>query len=175
VNAELSERLIVEIEKCWIIAGANSYDDGIQTFAKLLEFVNKTFDPMRSKEQFRELLNQLPEPSWLQKLFIFGGFKYVPHVIHYGLKKMSQTAEETLPPIPRGRPGLDLQMRAEIVGFVGRQHTKGYTLELAKKSAAKRFGVSKATVQRAWDDRGSNSDIDFRSVLKYLADGPEAE
>ena len=157
VNAELREKLIVEVEKCWKIAGAENYESGIQTFAKLLDFVRNTFEPMRTKEQFREFLDQLPEPSWLERQFIVGGLRYLPQVFRFGLKKLSQTAEETLPPL------------------VGRQHTKGYTLEQAKKSAAKKCGVSEATVQRVWDDRGSNSEIDFRSVLKYLADGPGAE
>jgi hypothetical protein len=175
VNAELREKLIVEVEKCWKIAGAENYESGIQTFAKLLDFVRNTFEPMRTKEQFREFLDQLPEPSWLERQFIVGGLRYLPQVFRFGLKKLSQTAEETLPPLPRGRIGIDLQQRAAIIGFVGRQHTKGYTLEQAKKSAAKKCGVSEATVQRVWDDRGSNSEIDFRSVLKYLADGPGAE
>lgn len=175
MNAELREKLIVEVEKCWKIAGAENYESGIQTFAKLLDFVRNTFEPMRTKEQFREFLDQLPEPSWLERQFIVGGLRYLPQVFRFGLKKLSQTAEETLPPLPRGRIGIDLQQRAAIIGFVGRQHTKGYTLEQAKKSAAKKCGVSEATVQRVWDDRGSNSEIDFRSVLKYLADGPGAE
>lgn len=172
MNAELSEKLIEEIEKCWKIAGADTYEDGIQPFAKLLDFLQKTFEPMRTKEQFREFLCQLPEPSRLERLFIFGGFRYMPQVVRYGLKKLSQTAEETLPAIPGGRHGPDLQEKTEIVAFVGRQHIRGYSLEQAKKSAAKRFSVSEATVQRIWDDRGSNGEIDFRSVLKYLADGP---
>ncbi len=175
MNAELREKLIEETERCWKIAGAESYESGVLTFSKLLEYVQKNFDPMRTKEQFREFLDQLPEPSWLQRQFILGGYRYIPQVLRYGLMKLSQAAEETLPPIPRGRPGLDLQQKSEIIGFVGRQHTKGYSLEQAKNSAAKKFSVSEATVQRTWDDRGSRSEIDFRSVLKYLADVPSTD
>jgi len=175
MKTELSEKVIEEIEKCWISVGAENFDSGIQQLAKLLAFMQRIFESMKTREQLREFLDQLPEPSWLEKQFIFRGFRYLPQVIRYGLKRASQIADETLPNIPRGRPGLDLQLRSEIVGFVGKQHMKGYSLELAKKSAAKKFSVSEATVQRTWDDRGSLGEIDFRTVVKYLADGPAAE
>ena len=73
-----------------------------------------------------------------------------------------------LPPIPRGRPGLDSFTKEEMVAHVGKRHTQGYTLEQAKKAAATKFEVSEATVQRAWDDRGNRGAVDFRSVLKFL-------
>jgi hypothetical protein len=175
VKTELSEKFVQEIEKCLILAGAESYEQGMQKFGKLLEFMQKAYDPMRSKEQFIAVLNQLPEPSLLERLFIQGGMKYLPQVIRFGLKELSKSADETFPAIPRGRTGVDLQTKAKMISFVGQRHMTGYSLEQAKKSAAKHFCMSESTVQRVWDDRGSIGEIDFRSVLKYLADGPGPE
>src|ERR1017187_4702773 len=174
VNVELREKLILEIEQCILCAGAESYEEGMQQFAKVLAFLQKTYDPMRTKEQLRAFFDQMPEPSWKEKLFINGGFKYLPQVIHYALKQLSILADETLPPLPLGRHGLDLQTKKQIIAHVARQHIKGYSLELAKKSAARRFAVSEATVQRTWDDRGSLGEADLRFVVKFLTDGADS-
>ncbi|MGO9338425.1 MAG: hypothetical protein ACLPH3_23520 [Terracidiphilus sp.] len=168
----MRDKVIVEFEQCLLRAGAESYDQGMQQFAKLLEFIQRHYDPMRTKEQLGALLDQLPEPSWKERLFIYGGFKYLPQVIHFGLNELSKAADETLPRLPRGRPGPELQTRQKIIAHVGQRHTKGYTLEQAKQSAAREFEVSESTVQRIWDDRGSIGEMDFRSVLKFFADGP---
>ncbi len=172
MKAELRDKVILEFEQCMMRVGAENYDQGMQQFSKLLAFLQKRVDPMQSREQLSTLLDELPEPSLIERMFIFGGFKYLPQIIRHGLKELSKRADEDLPAIPTGRPSLDLQSKAKIIAHVGQRHTTGYTLEQAKKSAAKKFGVSEATVQRAWDDRGNIGEIDFRSVLRYLSDGP---
>ena len=116
------------------------------------------------------LLDQMPELSLLQRRLVFGTLKYSPQIIRFVLKEMSKTAEITLPEIPTGRPGMELQERSRIVNFVGDQHKRVASLHRCMKVAAERFGVSEATVQRAWDDRTSLDDAGFRSALKFLAD-----
>jgi hypothetical protein len=172
VNAELREKLILKTEQVFMLAGAESYDQAMQQFGKMLEFLNSHYDPMRTKEQLRTLLDQMPEPSFMQRRLLFGVLKYLPQIMRFGLKRLAETAEFTLPEIPTGRPGLELQIRTEIVEFVGNQHKRVPSLDRCMKSAAQKFGVSKGTVQRAWDDRASLDDADFRSALKFLRDGP---
>ena len=173
MDAELRERIILKIEQAYTVAGAKSYDQGMQQFGKMLELINSHYDPMRSKEQLRTLLDQMPEPSFLQKRLIFGVVKYLPQLLRFGIKQLSEHAELSLPLIPTGRPGLDLQTRFKIVEFVGDQHKRVTSLDRCMTNAAEKFSVSKATVQRAWDDRASIEDADFRSVLKYLRDDPQ--
>ena len=175
MKAELRDSVILEMEQCLMRAGAKNYDEGMEQVAKLLTFVQSHFHPMRTKEQLTALLDQMQEPTASDRLIIFGGFKILPGILRFGLKELSKKADEDLPGIPSGHPGLDLQTKAKIIAFVGKQEMTGYSRELAKKCAARHFGVSEATVQRAWDNRGSIGEIDFRSVLKYLADGPSVE
>lgn len=175
MKVELREAIIARFEDAVIYAGAESYDKGMQQFGRLLEFLNRAFDPIRSKEQLRTLFDQMPEPSLLERRLIFGTMRYLPQILRFGLKQLSMTAEITLPKAPTGRPGMGLQEKVRIVDFVGSQHKHVISLDRCMKDAAKRFRVSEATVQRAWDDRTNLDDADFRSALKFLADGPRKD
>jgi hypothetical protein len=175
VKAELRDKFVLDTEQLFIGAGAESYEQGAQQFAKLLEFLHSNFHRIQTKEQLGAVLDELPEPSWKERLFILGGVKYLPHLIHFGIKQLTRIADKTLPAVPSGRPGIDLQTREKVIAHVGRQHTKGYSLEQAKWSAARKFGISNGTVQRLWDDRASIGEADFRFVVKFFTDGPDAE
>src|ERR1700722_19875683 len=153
VRAEFRDEVIRRVEENFVSAGAKDYDDGMRQFAKLLEFVTQNFDPMRTKEQFAAALDELPQPSFLQARLFLGALSYLRQIIRYGLKKLAETAEDNLPAIPTGRPGLLLQEKVRIVDFVGDQFKHMHSLAPCIKRAAKRFGVSESTVQRAWDDR----------------------
>lgn len=169
------DRLIAEMERVFVFAGASDYDNAMEIFGKLLRWVQDHYHPMRSKSDFSALLESMPEPSWLEMRFILGTFRYMPQVVRYSLKRLTESAEDDFPKIPRGRPGLDAFSKAQIVAHIGKRHTAGYTLDQAKQSAARKFEVSESTVQRAWDDRGNRDAVDFRSVLKYLAAGGKDE
>jgi hypothetical protein len=175
VKAGLRDKFVLDTEQLFISAGAENYEQGAQRFAKLLEFLHSNFHRIQTKEQLGAVLDELPEPNWKERLFILGGVKFLPQLVHFGIKQLARIADETLPAVPSGRPGIDLQTREKIVAHVGRQHTKGYALDQAKRSAALRFSVSEGTVQRAWDDRGSIGEADFRFVVKFFTDGPEQE
>jgi hypothetical protein len=175
VKAELRDKLVLDIEKLFIGAGAENYEQGAQQFAKMLDFLHSNFHRILTKEQFGAVLDELPEPSWKERLFILGGVKYLPHLLHYGVNQLAKIADETLPAVPSGRPGIDLQTREKVIAHVGRQHTKGYSLEQAKLSAALKFGVSEGTVQRVWDGRASIGEADFRFVVKFFTDGPDVK
>jgi hypothetical protein len=172
VQAKLREEIVARLEESIILAGAEDYDKGMQQFARMLEFVNRNFDPIRSKEQLRAVLDEIPDVSFLQARLFLGTAKYIPQIIRFSLKHLATASEDDLPPVPTGRPGLKLQEKTRIVDFVGNQHKSITSLDRCIKKAAERFRVSEATVQRAWDDRASLDPADFRSVLKFLEDGP---
>jgi hypothetical protein len=171
MKPELREEIIQRTEQAFIEAGASSYDDGTLKFGKVLNFVNTQFVLVRTKEQFRSFLNEVPQPSLLNKRCVLGTLKYLPQILRFAFKSLSEIAEVTLPKIPTGKPGMELQMKIRIVDVVGNLHKRKTSLDQCMKIAAERFCVSKATVQRAWDDRTSLDDADFRSCLKYLTDG----
>jgi len=175
VKAELRDKFVLDIEQLFIRAGAENYEQGAQQFVKLLNFFHSNFHRILTKEELGAVLDELPEPNWKERMFILGGVKYLPHLLHFGIKQLARIADETLPAVPSGRPGIVLQTREKVIAHVGRQHTKGYSLEQAKRSAALKFGVSEGTVQRVWDDRASIGEADFRFVVKFFADGPDDE
>ena len=169
------DKIIEIMEQSLVLAGAKDYDTGMAQIGKLFDYFQRNYEPMRSKEHLKALLEAMPEPPFLKKRFLFGALRYAPQLIRYGSKELVKMTEENLPEIPRGRPGLDTYKKAQIVAKVGRWHTAGYTLDQAKKRAARHFNVSESTVQRAWDDRQNRGEVDFRSVLKFIAEGSEDE
>jgi hypothetical protein len=46
-----------------ILAGAKSLEDGLATFAKLMDRFLKHYDGIRSKENFQAVLDEMPEPT----------------------------------------------------------------------------------------------------------------
>jgi hypothetical protein len=173
VKPRSRDRIIAEIERVFRIAGAEDYDSGMAQCGKLVDWFQKHYHPMRSKQDLSALLDTMPEPSRLTMRFVLGAFHYAPQLFRYGVKQLSSHVEEEFPEIPRGRPGLDAFTKAQIVAKVGKWHIAGYTLDQAKKRAKAHFNVSESTVQRAWDDRSNRATVDFRSVLKYLANDTE--
>jgi hypothetical protein len=155
-----------------ILVGEKNIEDGMAKFAKLVDLFLERYDPVRTKEQLQAVLDELPEPSWVQMRFLLGVFKYLPQMARYGFQKIATKVEEddTIPQIPRGRPGLDTFTKEKIVAYVGKLHMKGFSLALAKQRATREFRVSEAAVKRAWDDRGNSGEVDFRSVIKFLAE-----
>ncbi len=168
MKREQREVIIAGIEEQMIAAGAKDYDDGMQTVSKLIEFLKKHHDPMRTKEQLEDVLDQMPDPSWVQMQLFLGTLKFFPQILRYGIQKLATNADENLPQLPKGRPGLDLVTKQQIIASIGKKHMKGYSLEKAKKSVALQFSQSESTIQRTWDGRGDFGEVDFRSVLRFL-------
>lgn len=175
MKSDSRDKIIAAFERAIPLTGVQDYDTAMVQFGKILEWLHKGYHPLRSKAHLTAFLDSMPEPKWSEMRFILGVFKYMPQIVRFSIKRLGEIVEDDVPEMPRGRPGLDAYSKAEIVAHVGKRHTAGYSLDQAKKSAAKRFSVSEATVQRAWDDRRNRDAVDFRSVLKYLSSGREGD
>jgi ribosomal protein L28 len=161
------------LEKAFIWAGAQDFDHGMAVFKKLVDKLQSCHDEMRTKEYFASQLDKLPEPSWLEKRYIQGVFKFLPQLLLFGAKQFVQKAEDEIPPLPRGRPAPDAWVKAQIVAEIGKKEMVGCSHKQAKFRTARKFNMSLSTVQRIWDDRGNPGEVDFRSVLRYLSDDGE--
>jgi hypothetical protein len=170
MKREHRDVIIAKVEEQMIAAGSKSYDDGMRGVSKVIELLKEHHDPMRTKEQFEKLLVNSPDPSWVEMQLFLGTMRFFPQIMRFAIQKLATHADENLPQLPKGRPGLDLVTKQRIVASVSKKHMKGYTLEKAKKSVALQFGQSESTIQRAWDTRGSFGEADFRSVLKFLGE-----
>jgi hypothetical protein len=171
VQPKTRDWLIDELEKAFIWAGASDFESGITTLKKVIDKLQDCHDTLRTKEHLAQQLNTLPEPSWVQKRFIQGFFRYLPQVFRFGVKQLAQVTEDEIPGLPAGRPGPDALLKEQIVAEVSKRQMHGCNLKQAKERTARHFHTSFSTVQRIWDDRGNPGEVDFRSVLRYLNDG----
>jgi len=169
VRPETREWIIEGVERSFQWAGATDYASGVASFKKFVEWMQRAHETLQSKEHFSRVLDDVPEPTWMEKRVFQGFFRYAPQILLYSAKSIARTAEESIPELPRGRPGADAYTKAQIVAEISKKELRGCTHKQAKIRTARQFSVSLATVQRAWDDRGNRDEVDFRSVLKFLS------
>jgi hypothetical protein len=168
VNPEFREKVIARWEKLIQDTGAPDHETAMQQLIQGFEKVLVVFSLVRTKQDLRNLLDKLPEPNLVEKKLILGFFQWAPQIVQYGVKQFAAKLERELSALPRGRPGTDLQQKAEVVTYVGTLIMKGCSTEVGKRRAAAKFGLSDSTVQRIWDDRGNIEDADFRSTLTWI-------
>lgn len=126
---------------------------------------------MRTKDDLRKLLDEVPNPLWVEERLLLATAKFLPQILAAVAKQFAETIAHDAPPPPPGRPQVDFQRKAEVVAFIEKLHMQGTGLERNKNRAAQRFGISESTVQRIWDGRGELGEADFRSALRWVLEG----
>ncbi len=170
MRPDLRDKLIDRFEERMRWAGAKDWDEGTEDFLRLLEALREKVLLMKTKEDLAALLDQMPNPSWWEQKLLFGFLKHLPEILRVWAVQIASGAEKLLPAPPGGRPPVDLQRQVEIIMYVGQLHTDHYSMEISKKRAAAKFGISESTVQRIWDDRGSIDEADFRSAANWITE-----
>jgi hypothetical protein len=173
VKPSSRDSIIVAVEEALKWAGAEDFDSGMAQFSRILIKLQERHEPMRSRERFAEVLDSIPEPTWLEMQLMKSLFRYFPYILRFGAREFSRKVEEEVPALPAGRPGLDAYSKARIVAEISDRQLRGYNLKQAKTQTARRLNLSFSTIQRAWDDRANREEVDFRSVVAFLADGGE--
>ncbi len=167
MKSELRDKILQLVEENFRWLGAKDYNDAMAITRRVLIRLLDITEPMKTREDFARGLDTLEDPSPVQRRLILAGIRFLPQIIRATLRRAADAAKKEIPS-PTGRPPTDQQLRANIVAYVNQLHLKGLTLELSKKRAAQRFGVSESSVQRSWDDRRNMEEADFRSALKWL-------
>jgi hypothetical protein len=168
---EFIEKVIARFEGLLQKMGAENFEGGIDTTVRVLEFYLDELRKMRTKEEMRLILAQMPRASRPKRQLVLGVLKYFPQIFSYGIKQLASGEGYQLPAIPQGRPRVELQQKAEVAAYMGMLIVeRKLSKEVAKKRAARRFGISESTVQRAWDDRIEESDADFHSSNAFFLD-----
>lgn len=170
LKAEQRDKFLSEIDDLARWAGASDFEEAAQLFKRLCVAFLTKLEPMQTREDFKNLLDGLPDLTFKDELMMKGLFRTFPQVLRYGLKQLANKAEKELPAPPTGRPPINYDTRAEIVTFIGQLNMRGTALEVCKKRAAQRFCCGVATVERIWIERGQIEEVDFRSALKWWSE-----
>lgn len=176
MTPELRDRLVKRLDELTRDFGGNDFVTGAAGAALLFEKLAAAMEPMTSTEKLNAFLDAMPQPSKAQELYLFAFLRFLPSMFRVWITKLGKISSDTLPPQPGGRPATDQKTRVEVVAFILQLIGKKVDVEIAKKRAALRFGISEGTVQRIWDDRDKLPDPDFKSTLKWISDeiGSEA-
>ena len=171
MKAELAEKLIERMDTALRLAGTEDYGIAMTRTLVLLNFFVEKIEMIKTKDDLRRVLHESGDPDYVEEKLLLASFRFLPQLLKYGAKKLAQSTAVGLPDVPGGRPSCDEHKKRAVVDYVGKLHTDGYSMKVAKKRAADKFHISESTVQRAWDNRSKSSggEADFNSVVRWLA------
>jgi hypothetical protein len=171
MRRELQDRLLARVEELSLWAGSRSYEEGMEHVLRLLELLQKDISVIKTRDELRQVLEKLEDPTRFQERLILGVLKYMPQILRVWAKQLSEVAEDQLPAPPGGRPKVDIQLQEQIVNYIAKlRFVDALSMEQSKERAALRFDVSATTIQRVWDDRTNSDPADIRSSMKYLSE-----
>ena len=180
MDEKLREKFVSAIENAMRVAGANDYNEGMQTARKLLEWACNNVRSIQTLDDLRAALESCPPLSKREEMIGLFLANRLPQVIRFGLKIAAKRAADTVPSMKGGRPlAIPPQRVGEVLDYVSKMNRIGCSFETAIQRASQRFGPSERTIERLWAKRASISDeepvieITLEEALKYLASGPE--
>jgi hypothetical protein len=162
--------MIQRIEALMLDMGAPSFEAGIRMGVSLFEWLAQSMKAVQSTADFRRVaLTKMERPSPINQKMLRGCFDHLPRLVAHGATQLAANEVRGLPPL-RGRKGKTIQEKIEVVDFIVAKIKIGYNTDQAKNRAARHFTMSRATVQRIWDDRASVGEVDYGSVLKWAVE-----
>jgi hypothetical protein len=174
VDEAVREKFVRALEESFCKAGANSYEDGINSASKIVNFVAASINEIHTKDALRAMLDALPPISRKEEMTVLLATKLLPQLLRIIMKGALMKAQKTLPPPPGGRPlSLPPERREELLDFVASLNRRGFSMPNAKRRASAHFQISLRTVERLWLNRMTPNETEptLESVLQYLSNG----
>jgi hypothetical protein len=172
------EQFVEAIERAFVSAGAKDFEDGVRIAKKLIGFFYEGVQSIETKQDFIRAIAQCP-PSMIGELD--KGLllvKNLPGVVRHLLIRLARMAASSFSPLPSGRPVvIPPRLGPEILDFIATLNRKGCSLTIAKDRAAKKYDVSRRTIDRLWSDRASYAGdvapakVTMADALEYLFTG----
>jgi hypothetical protein len=154
VKPELSDALVNSIERAMQAGGARNLDEGLVVMHVCLDYVQQSVAGARTRADMIAMCGQFELPDEQARMFI-AAVDAMPMVLQSGLDAFRQAAVQTMeaPRIVGRKRSLDVAQQAEVCSFIGTLFGQGVPLKLCQLRASQRFGVSRRTVERAWQQR----------------------
>ena len=176
MDEKLREKLVLAIERSARMAGANDYEEGMESARNLITWVYDRIQSIRTLDDLRAVLDSCPPFSRREEAILLFLVNQMPQVIRFGLKVAAKKATSTLPAPKGGRPlAIPASEAREVLDYILLLYRKGCTFEVAKNRAAQKFGCHLRTVERLWSRRALIGDEDqpievkIDDVLEYLS------
>ena len=170
MRPELRDKLLEVMDRKSRGLGVQSFDELADKACALFEALSVAFSRIRTREGLISVLDSVELPETAERYSIpmaehFGHVvrEIIQHLVESGIKELPQ------PPVGR-KHALNSLESAEVCRFVAELYAKLPDLQQCKKRAARKFGISPATVSRAWRKRGkvSDDDIPISELIDYV-------
>src|SRR5437868_6755580 len=109
-NEQWIETVIQRCEDAMRSVGAPNFEEGMRQAIAVWGFVYSGVSSMRTKDDLRAALQQMPKPSLLEKRMLLGVVRFLPQILVFGLKCLVDKAAADFPMPPHGRPKTDLSV-----------------------------------------------------------------
>lgn len=173
MDEKTREKIVASFEEAMRKVGAQSYDEGIESVARLFRFVSEGIEAMRTPDKLRETLDSLPPLSRRDKTILLFLATHLPHLLRWGLKWMAEDAVHTLPAMNGGRPNaMTSDEVQEALDYVVKLLRQGVSLDIAKLRASQKFGCSLRTIDRYWAARENPAEDKptLKEISAFLSD-----
>lgn len=153
MDEEVKRRVIDSFESSIRLVAPLDIEQALSAVRKLTSFAQARLEGVKTREDLAAMLDAIPLDDSQEQLLI-GAMEQLPLVLRMFVMELSARAMKQLPELPRGRRSeISTDDAMRICEFIGLMQAKGCDMKSAKERAARKFGVSKATIQRVWSAR----------------------
>lgn len=150
-------QFISGVEKAFKAVGATSIEDGCEKAAKIFEALAILIRRFGNREELEKFL-AADQVSPDEQRIAVAAAEQLPALMNVALQLLSEMIAKDLPIPPKGRPkSLTVTKERQVCEHIGKLFSSGTPLKIAKGRTARKFGVSRTTVERIWADRKKNA------------------
>ncbi len=151
MNFETREALLDALDDAFRSVGSEGYEAGIVQLKGWTERFLKVVTTLDTREKAAAVFDSMNDPTDEQKAIALAMF--LPKLLALGVVELASKFQEEMGVKGGGRNPVRNEQLVEIVQFMGSLVMQGATITSAKIRASQRFGISKRTAERAWQNR----------------------
>ena len=168
MEEEPRRRIIDAIEQALKLAGAKGFEDAEETMQQIADFFAHRVKPIMNRQRLDALLQQA-EPSPESEQMLMTMVENLPSLAVVFLSMVSSEASKSFPIANSGRPkSLTSDNRRAVCEYIGKLHSQGTKLKIAKERTAQKFSVSLSTVERTWAERKKGHKPSLSELIDFL-------
>ena len=168
VDDQARRKVIDALEQAFKLAGAESLEDAAAIMQQIADFFAHRVKPLLNREQLDALLQQSELSSENEQMLITM-VENLPSLVVVGLNMLSSEAAKSFPVANTGSPkSLTSENRRAVCEYIGKLHSQGTDLKVAKERTAQKFSVSLSTVERTWAERKKGHKPSLNEMIDFL-------
>jgi hypothetical protein len=154
MEQELSESLVNALDEVFKKAGADGFEHGMRQLKGWLEAGLALITLVETKEKLLAAVEVAETNKGITAPFLIATARFMPELFAMSLADLANMAVKEFGNSPGGRRKTEYEIKLAIINDMSDLSKRGYSLAVAKRNTALKYGVSQRTAERAWQQRG---------------------